>query len=235
MATMKQVFGAMKKGLSTGNFTLNGLVQTLQNYCEQLENSTGGGGGGSTVTYTQTATSGGECGTINIDGDATKIYAPLQNAAGVGYDNSSSGLTADDVQEAIDELNTKEGDLDDLTTTAKSSLVAAINEAAQSGGGGSYTLIGSETGTTAIAIPAGKSEIMAIVKINNLDTQIIPINILTAYLSSTAQKLRAGYYNSASSNAGISINISDSSINLQVAYHDGTDETSASVITVYAK
>lgn len=135
MATMKQVFGAMKKGLSTGNFTLNGLVQTLQNYCEQLENSTGGGGG-STVSYTQTATSGGECGTIDIDGNATKIYAPLQNASGVDYDNTSSGLTADDVQDAIDELNTKEGDLTDLTTTVKTSLVAAINEAAQGGGGG---------------------------------------------------------------------------------------------------
>lgn len=37
---------------------------------------------------------------------------------------------------AINELNAKEGDLADLQTTDKSSLVAAINEAAQSGGGG---------------------------------------------------------------------------------------------------
>ena len=28
-------------------------------------------------------------------------------ASGVSYDNTSSGLTADDVQEAIDEVNTK--------------------------------------------------------------------------------------------------------------------------------
>lgn len=40
---------------------------------------------------------------------------------------------------AINELNAKEGDLADLTTTDKSSLVAAINEAAQSGGGGGGT------------------------------------------------------------------------------------------------
>ena len=37
---------------------------------------------------------------------------------------------------AINELNAKEGNLADLQTTDKSSLVAAINEAAQSGGGG---------------------------------------------------------------------------------------------------
>lgn len=41
MATIKQVFGNMKKGLATGNFTLNGLVQTLQHYSEELENATG--------------------------------------------------------------------------------------------------------------------------------------------------------------------------------------------------
>lgn len=40
--------------------------------------SGGGGGGGSTVTYTQTLTSGAECGTININGVDTKIYAPSQ-------------------------------------------------------------------------------------------------------------------------------------------------------------
>lgn len=58
------------------------------------------------------------------------------SAASVTYDNTTSGLTADDVQEAIDELAANEGDLTNLTTTAKSSLVAAINEVAQSGGPG---------------------------------------------------------------------------------------------------
>lgn len=136
MATQKQIFSKMKNGLGSANQTVPGLVQTLQNYAGELENASGGGGGGSTVTFTQKATSGGECGTITIDGDSTKIYAPTPAASAVSYVNTSSGLTADDVQEAIDEIVRNTGDLDDLTTTAKTSLVAAINEAAQSGGGG---------------------------------------------------------------------------------------------------
>ena len=37
---------------------------------------TGGGGGGSSVEFTQTLTSGIESGTLTIDGDDIKIYAP---------------------------------------------------------------------------------------------------------------------------------------------------------------
>lgn len=131
MATQKQIFSKMKNGLGSANQTVPGLVQTLQNYAGELENATGGGGGGSTVSFTQTATSGGECGTITIDDVATKIYAPTPAApaaSAVSYVNTTSGLTADDVQEAIDEIVTNTGDLDDLTTTAKTSLVNAINE-----------------------------------------------------------------------------------------------------------
>ena len=39
---------------------------------------------------------------------------PGTTAAGVSYDNTSSGLTADDVQEAIDELNTAIGQINPL-------------------------------------------------------------------------------------------------------------------------
>ena len=151
MATQKQIFSKMKNGLGSANQTVPGLVQTLQNYAGELENATGGGGGGSTVTFTQTATSGGECGTITIDGDSSKIYAPAPAASAVSYVNTASGLTADDAQEAIDEIVTNIGDLDDLTTTAKTNLVAAINEASGSSST-AFALIGSETGTTHISI-----------------------------------------------------------------------------------
>lgn len=51
---------------------------TIQNSIDLLEKNSGGGGEPQTVT-----------------------------AGAVTYDNTSSGLTADDVQEAIDEVNTK--------------------------------------------------------------------------------------------------------------------------------
>jgi hypothetical protein len=66
----------------------------------------------------------------------------LESAENITYDNSDSGLTATDVQAAIDEidaavdtntsdistLDTEIGDLTTLTTTDKSSIVNAINE-----------------------------------------------------------------------------------------------------------
>lgn len=77
MATQKQVFTEITESIDRCNHTLPGLIQFLKNGFQKLENASGGGGGGSEVSYTQTATSGLECGTITIDGDATKIYAPL--------------------------------------------------------------------------------------------------------------------------------------------------------------
>ena len=49
--------------------------------------------------------------------------------------NGTPTTTDQTIIGAINELNAKEGNLSDLTTTDKSSLVAAINEAAQGGGG----------------------------------------------------------------------------------------------------
>ena len=50
------------------------------------------------------------------------------DAEDVNYDNTTSGLTATDVQDAIDEVDGHVGTLSNLTTTAKTSAVAAINE-----------------------------------------------------------------------------------------------------------
>lgn len=49
-------------------------------------------------------------------------------ASAVSYDNTGSGMTATNVQDAIDELDTNVGDLSTLTTSVKSSLVGAVNE-----------------------------------------------------------------------------------------------------------
>ena len=57
------------------------------------------------------------------------------DASAVNYDNTDSGLAATNAQDAIDEVNDKAdnnataiGDLSQLTTTDKSSLVGAVNE-----------------------------------------------------------------------------------------------------------
>lgn len=63
--------------------------------------------------------------------------------------NGTPTTTDQTIIGAINELHSNQGDLDDLTTTDKSSLVAAINEVAQGGGGtGEYVeVIGDGTKT----------------------------------------------------------------------------------------
>ena len=119
MATQKQIFSKMKNGLGSANQTVPGLVQTLQNYAGELENATGGGGGGSTVTFTQTATSGGECGTITIDGDSTKIYAPLP----FKVTNSVTGIIDATTVTITDTAITTTSTIDIFTETASGALV----------------------------------------------------------------------------------------------------------------
>lgn len=75
-----------------------------------------GGGGGSSVSWNEIQTTGTKIAQITIDGETYDVYAPnvSVSAADVSYDNSASGLSADDAQEAIDELA---GDLSTLSGT----------------------------------------------------------------------------------------------------------------------
>lgn len=68
---------------------------------------------------------------------AESLPAPEQ-AAWDAYAAQMAALRdqAQKAAESVPEIEKQIGDLDDLTTTAKSTLVAAINEAARSGGGG---------------------------------------------------------------------------------------------------
>jgi len=79
MATQKQVFSEAHENIDKANHTTSGLIDYLRYIFGKLENASGGGGG-SEVSYTQTLTTGSECGTITIDGDSTKIYAPTPTA-----------------------------------------------------------------------------------------------------------------------------------------------------------
>jgi len=66
----------------------------------------------------------------NVQTAIDDVYFKIEELDGahVAYDNTASGLAAVKVQGAIDEVNSNAGVLADLSTTAKSNLVAAINE-----------------------------------------------------------------------------------------------------------
>lgn len=82
----------------------------------------------------------------NINGTLNTITSLIGNGTPTTTDHTIIG--------AINELHADQGDLADLQTTDKSSLVAAINEAAQSGGGGGYTpeVVATGSGATAGAM-----------------------------------------------------------------------------------
>lgn len=65
---------------------------------------------------------------VTSEGVKNAIDAITPAASSVSYDNTGSGMTATNAQDAIDELDTDVGDLSSLTTTDKSSLVGAVNE-----------------------------------------------------------------------------------------------------------
>ena len=64
---------------------------------------------------------------VTSEGVKNAIDAIAPAASSVSYDNTGSGMTATNAQDAIDELDTEIGDLSQLTTTDKSSLVGAVN------------------------------------------------------------------------------------------------------------
>lgn len=91
-----------------------------------------------------------------ISGNINTINSLIGNGTPTTTDQTIIG--------AINELHANQGDLADLTTTDKSSLVAAINEAAQGGGspaasGVSYDNTGS--GLTATNVQAAIDEVVA--------------------------------------------------------------------------
>lgn len=129
-----------------------------------------------------------------------------KDAGDIAYDNSGSGLTATNVQDAIDEV-------------------------AQGGGGvGAFTLIGSETGTTPIPIDNTKNEFFVEVANPQDTTAKYTIMIPYACLENTANTYSTGYQGGL-----IKISATTSSITLAEVNFNGTDRTSTSPIKVYGR
>lgn len=133
-----------------------------------------------------------------------------KDAGDIAYDNTGSGLTATNVQDAIDEV-------------------------AQGGGGGGsvWTLAGTETGTTPINVPAAATELLAVV--SPTGSESFNIFIPVAALSSTAQSFSTGRYLSAGSNASISVDADTSQVALNTVYNGGNSVISSATIKLYTK
>ena len=115
----------------------------------------GGGGGGTTVIANPEGSATDDLSKLQV---GTTIYGIPAEAGDISYDNTSSGMTADDVQEAIDELKAS---IPGVATTSSPGVVqpdgtsititdGVISAVGGSGGGDVYstteTLIGSWMG-----------------------------------------------------------------------------------------
>ena len=133
-----------------------------------------------------------------------------KDAGDIAYDNTGSGLTATNVQAAIDEV-------------------------AQGGGGvGAWSQIGQETGSTPIDI-SGSTASEFYVTVSKSGDVYANLVIPAVFLTNTEQPCRVGYYGTAAANAMAAIKVSTSSIYLNNMYINGNDEVSSSTITVYAR
>ena len=132
-----------------------------------------------------------------------------KDAGDIAYDNTGSGLTATNVQDAIDEV-------------------------AQGGGGGvgAWTLLGTQTGTTPIALAGTENDILVETTDGTLHyTWNIAPNMLTA----TNQKYLAGYYFTSSDYSNASIFANSSEIKIASFNASGSDRTASATIKVYTR
>lgn len=129
-----------------------------------------------------------------------------KDAGDIAYDNTGSGLTATNVQDAIDEV-------------------------AQGGGGvGAWTLAGTETGNTPVNTPTAANEILVIFGESSVNFSLL---IPFAELSGVTKVFRSGYYISSSNNAGAVVNADTSNIALNAFSDNGNNVLSSSTISVY--
>lgn len=107
--------------------------------------------------------------TVALDSSVRKIYFYTQKAADVTVGTTTAAFTVD-----LSDIDTKLGDLTALKTTAKGSLVAAINEI--------YDAIGTETLTTTATTVKGA--------INELDAAIDLLNDADTVTGSVAKSIK---------------------------------------------
>ena len=145
---------------------------------------------------------------VNAINEVNAAVGTVPTAAQVTYDNTGSGLTASNVQDAIDEV-------------------------AQGGAGiGAWQLAGQETGSTPISEPATYDEVLFIIDINNNHRIIETISV--PKLNLTAGNIyRTGSYEGGSANSAAYVKYDNNEFTLINAYAGGSDVVNNSDFYVY--
>jgi hypothetical protein len=131
------------------------------------------------------------------------------NASEINYDNTDSGMTATDVQDAIDELNADKV--------------------------GEWELVGTASGTNSVAIDATTvKEICVVWAWNAIGfSTILPSVFLNN--KGAINQIRNGYYQSAGANEGSTISVSPTSISIIDFFVNGANKVSEATLKVYKR
>ena len=131
-----------------------------------------------------------------------------KDAGDIAYDNTGSGLTATNVQDAIDEV-------------------------AQGGGGlGSWTLVDTQTGSVVINLPNDYTDV--IIEVDIASTRNLIINACNLQMVS-GQYLVAGYYAQAGDYGNAVVEIGNGTVQLTAANTSGGSVLSTAVTKVYCR
>lgn len=232
--------------VSSQGSSITTLTQSLTNLQGTVNTITSLIGNGEPTTDDKTII--GAINELKADIDAIAPSGDLE-AEDVAYDNTTSGLTADDVQSAIDEINAKipQGgsvDADDVVyDNTQSGLTAtdvqsAIDELAQ--GSNDWVLAGTSTGTTAVNVSASAKEFLVFVyyEYSQNVNVAFSISILKAFGSA---RFGVGGYSGTSQNptsgklAEVDYDATNNTIALLGMYVDGATRTSTTSIKVFQR
>ena len=165
--------------------------------------------------------------------NAAAAQSTADNATSVATSALSTANTANSKSDtntnSISALDTKVGDLSDLDTTDKTSVVNAINEVATS-----WTSLGSASGSNPITLPNDYKELM--LEIDSPTAGNFAFCLERTMLSSTSKNFNNGGYISINNCSLVSLGVTLTSANINYVYVNGENNvTSAATLYVWYK
>jgi hypothetical protein len=140
----------------------------------------------------------------------------------IARENKCTDADLNEIKQVVNTNDDNVGDLADLNTTDKTSVVNAVNELATG-----WTLLGSQSNSTPISLPSDYNEIMIIVETTDTARNWNFGTFCKAYIDNLSQQkaFRSGHYNSGSDTSGCAVWIRTNNVELAGASINGSGAT----------
>lgn len=148
----------------------------------------------------------------------------LNEQPSIADENKVSDDDMNEIKSVVNLNAFKLGDLENLDTTAKTSIVAALNELATP-----WTLLGTETGNTDISLPNSYREILIIVEAISSSARSWNVGTFPKiYIDGMTENhaFRSGHYDTSSDYSACAVWIkTDKKVSLAGTSYNGTSQT----------